>query len=162
MVFPSLFFQNDPGVISQFSGFMVLAFSFLLHRVKKWVLALMLLVSGFLIYQNRAHAFAVMGGPIGNQANCSAPTSIYPCRYVAPYQNTLNFYGTPWGQSPPAYFYPSFTPYMNMPYPYYFMPHQPSPYGPGNYCPTCNPMYQNPFPYPNPNTGPYVHDPLVS
>ena len=162
MVFPSLFFQNDPGVISQFSGFLVLAFSFLLHRAKKWVLALLVLISLILICQNQAHAFAIMSGQVGSSVNCANPAAADLCRYVDPYQNTLNFYGTPWGQSQPVYFYPSFNPYLNMPYPYYFMPHSPSPYGPGNYCPTCNPIYQNPFPYPNPNTGPYNHNPLFS
>jgi|GEM_PF-3923413 len=37
MVFPSLFFQNDPGVVSQLSGFVVLIFSFLIRRSKLWV-----------------------------------------------------------------------------------------------------------------------------
>jgi len=59
--------------------------------------------------------------------------------YSNPYQMNLNFYGTPWGQVPPAYFYPSLTPFPGFPPSNYFMPHFPSPYGPGNYCPTCNP-----------------------
>ena len=59
--------------------------------------------------------------------------------YSNPYQTNLNFYGTPWGQVPPAYFYPSLTPFPGIPPSNFFMPHFPSPYGPGNYCPTCNP-----------------------
>ena len=35
MVFPSLIFQNDPGLISQGSGFVILAISFFLRRFKR-------------------------------------------------------------------------------------------------------------------------------
>jgi hypothetical protein len=90
---------------------------------------------------------------VGNQANAwmaypRGPTPIYQPQglpnpmwgpYSNPYQTNLNFYGMPWGQVPPAYFYPSLTPFPGIPPANYFMPHFPSPYGPGNYCPTCNP-----------------------
>jgi hypothetical protein len=67
-----------------------------------------------------------------------------------PFQNPYlpvysNFYGNPWGQVPPTYFYPSMTPFPGIPPMNYFMPHFPSPYGPGNYCPTCNPYGPPPF-----------------
>ena len=148
MVFPSLLFNVEPGVVSQFSGFFLLAFSFLIHRAKKWVVVGILALSSFLILHNKAHAMVASPGmtyPL---------VSPYPGFPMNPYMTNFNYYGQPWGQVPPLYFYPTLPPYMGM-YPQnYFMPHTPSPYGPGNFCPTCNlnnPYPPQPVPY-NPNT----------
>ncbi len=149
MVFPSLFVQVEPGVTTQFTGFIILAFSFLIQRSRRWIALALLIASGILFCQSRAHAIAAMPG--------------YTYQNWGPYSpfihNNYQFYGPNWGQVPPVYFYPMMNPFMGMPYPSYFMPHNPSPYGP-NYCPTCNqPQYPiipfNPF---NPNVNP--HGPL--
>jgi hypothetical protein len=56
MVFPSLFFQNDPGIISQASGFAVFFFSMFLHRFKMWGSLLVILLTVLMIYLGALHA----------------------------------------------------------------------------------------------------------
>ena len=79
------------------------------------------------------------------QSQLAYPWSNQSSPYYQPYQTNLNYYGTPWGQVPPMYFYPGLTPYPGIAPINYFMPHYPSPYGPGNYCPTCNPYTPPPI-----------------
>jgi hypothetical protein len=55
MVFPSLFFQNDPGVVSQASGFAVLIFSMFLHRFKIWGSLLVLFLVILMVYFGAFH-----------------------------------------------------------------------------------------------------------
>jgi len=131
MVFPSALFNVEPGMASQVSGFVVLALSFLIHRMKKWVLIGALLISSLLLLQGRAHA--AVAAP-SMQYPLVMPYPGYP---MGPYLNNFNFYTQPWGMVPPMYLYPNLPPSMGI-YPQnYFTPHLPSPYGPGNYCPTC-------------------------
>ncbi len=143
MVFPSLVFNVEPGLASQFSAGLVLAVSFMIHRMKKvWILALLML-GGIAAFSYSHAVVAVM------------PQS-YPQfgGYPPQMNNFFNYYGTPWGYSPPVYFYPQLQYPMMMPIqqPYYFNPHPPSPYNPGYYCPTCNlPNPQPVFPVIHPN-----------
>lgn len=52
MVFPSLFFQNDPGIVSQASGLVILAFSLILHRFKRMaLLAMSFIVAGWIAFR---------------------------------------------------------------------------------------------------------------
>ena len=58
MVFPSLMFNVEPGTISQFSAIAVIGFSFILHRIKKFVIYATLLMAGIFLYQSQAQAYA--------------------------------------------------------------------------------------------------------
>jgi hypothetical protein len=132
MVFPSLAFNFEPGLISQASAFVVLAFSYLLHRFKKIMLMILLVFSLFLVFQTKVFAFMAVS-PY-NQNTCSGYAGCY---------NNQNYWGRPWGYNPSIYFYPQLQ-YHSIwgLQPYYFYPHTPSPYRPYD-CPFCN-QYQNP------------------
>ncbi len=139
MVFPSLMFNLEPGTVSQFSGFAVIAFSFVLHRMKKIMLILSLLLVGVFFY-SKAHAFAYYPT---QQYNNYGP-------YQTPYTNNMNYYGRPYGYAPPVYFYPQlqFHTLWGPQQPYYFNPHPTSPYSPNYNCPFCGPQQPPQFPYP--------------
>lgn len=146
MVFPSLMFNVEPGVVSQFSAMAVVIFSFMVHRLRKLILVGAVVLASFFIYQSQARAYAAM------------PHSTYQ-QWGNPYfANNYNYYGRPWGQVPPAYFYPQLQ-YHSLwgpTQPYYFRPHPVSPYSPNYNCPYCNqynPNTQPGFPYPNIHPG---------
>ena len=140
MVFPSLMFNIEPGTVSQFSAFAVIGFSFLLHRIKKVIVVATLFVAGIFLIQSQAQAFAYYPS---QQYNNYGPYQNYT-------MNNMNYYGRPWGQAPPVYFYPQMQ-YHSLwgpQQPYYFPPHQPSPYAPNYNCPHCNQNQQPQFPLP--------------
>ena len=143
MVFPSLIFNVEPGVVSQISGWAILGISYLVHKMKKiWILSFLVVAGVFFAY-SKSHAIAMVN------------SQYYP-HYPMQTQNFMNYYGTPWGYSPSIYFYPQLSYPMMMPMQqqYYFMPHPMSPYNPAYYCPTCNlPPQQNPFPVIHPGGG---------
>lgn len=141
MVFPSLMFNLEPGTVSQFSGFAVIIFSFLLHRIKKVLLVATLTLGGIFLFHSKAQAFAYYPGQSYNN--------------YGPYQNyttnNMNYYGRPWGYAPPVYFYPQlqYHSLWSPQQPYYFNPHPVSPYSPNYNCPFCGPTQPQPqFPYP--------------
>lgn len=127
MVFPSLMFRIEPGFISQLSAWSVMAFSFMLYRFKKLMIFATALMIVVLLFCNRVFAFGL--APSNNYNN-------FP-NYNYGYNN-MNYYGRPWGYSPPTYFYPQL-PYHSLygPQQYYFQPHNYSPYAPVD-CPYCN------------------------
>lgn len=145
MVFPSLMFKIEPGLVSQFSALSVIAFSYFLHRLKKValiVLVLLILLATF--FQTKV--FAMMAVPGNTYQNYNTgPWGNY-------YNNNLNYYGRPWGYVPPVYFYPGLQYHSVWGYqPSYFYPHQPSPYAPVD-CPWCQ-LQQNYGPqFPNNQT----------
>ena len=149
MVFPSLMFNVEPGVVSQLSGLAVIAFSFLLHRLKRVMIIALMILAGIFLFKTQAHAFVAY--PTQTQQN------------YGPYQNytmnNMNYYGTPWGYAPPVYFYPQlqFHSLWGPQQPYYFNPHPQSPYNPNFNCPYCNQMQnqqpQFPFPVIHPGGG---------
>lgn len=149
MVFPSLAFHVEPGIVSQFSAVAVLIFSFILHRLKKIIMYGLIVLSLLYLVKNQAHAFVAY------------PSQTY--QQYGPYQNyytnNLNYYGTPWGYAPPVYFYPQlqFHTLWGPQQPYYFPPHPQSPYSPNYNCPYCNQMQnqqpQFPFPVVHPGGG---------
>lgn len=139
MVFPSLMFQIDQGVVSQLSAWIVILFSFFLYRFKKIVITFFIVLFAVVLFQS--HAFA-----------------IGPSNYGSSYQyqqyqtNNMNYYGRPTGYSAPVYFYPQL-PYQSMwPQQNSYFPHTPSPYQPAD-CPFCNQMQnyqqQQPLYFPN-------------
>jgi hypothetical protein len=147
MVFPSLMFNVEPGVISQVSAFAVIGFSFLLHKMKRIILVTFFVLAGVFIYNSSAHSFAAFPG---QQYNNYGPYQTYTT-------NNLNYYGRPWGNVPPAYFYPQMQ-YHSLwgpQQPYYFNPHPQSPYAPNYNCPFCGP-YQQQQPQPQFPT-PMIH-----
>lgn len=150
MVFPSLAFQVEPGMISQFSALAVVVFSFLIHRLKKVIVVACLLLAGIFFFNYKSHAIVAYNPQVYNQ-NRHYPQS------QTPYYNNFNYYGQPWGYAPPVYFYPQLQ-YHTLWGPQqqnYFQPHPYSPYAPQPTCPFCGPQPQQPtqpqFPYP------YVH-----
>jgi hypothetical protein len=139
MVFPSLAFNVEPGLMSQGSAFLVLAFAWVIRKSKRVLVIGLLMTLGVFFAYSKTHAMVMVN-----------PQS-YPS-YGMPYSPTMNnffnYYGRPWGYAPPVYFYPQLQyPAMMPMQQYYFNPHPPSPYGPGNYCPFCN-QPQQPYPFP--------------
>ena len=145
MVFPSLIFQVDQGMVSQLSAWAVLTFSFLLYRFKKILFSAITILILFILIQNRATAAIAM--PSYNQNSCMNYV------YCA---NNANYYGRPYGYNPSVYFYPQlpFQSFWN-PQQNYFPPHAPSPYQSFD-CPFCNQQQQQQF---QPNSFPnfYQH-----
>ncbi|MBU6153411.1 MAG: hypothetical protein KGP28_03825 [Bdellovibrionales bacterium] len=115
----------------------------LFSRKKKWIFgAVLFVVLSGQGAGGQAWGYLSQGAMTGPSRDGYFPM---PPLYAQPYQTNLYFYGTPWGQVPPAYFYPSLTPFLGIPPTNFFMPHGPSPYGPGNFCPTCNPHLRPPL-----------------
>lgn len=146
MVFPSLIFNVEPGMVSQFSALAVIGFSYVIHRMKKIAVVALLAISCLVIFQSQARAYAAYPGQTYNN--------------WGPYQNytmnNWNYYGRPYGQVPPAYFYPQlqFHSLWGPQQPYYFQPHPYSPYSPNYNCPYCNQQNnQNQFPFPTIHPG---------
>jgi hypothetical protein len=140
MVFPSLMFNVEPGIVSQFSALAVIGFSFLLHRVKKVILVASLVLAGIFAFNTTSHAF--MAYPSQSYNNFGP--------YQTFTQNNLNYYGQPIGYAPPAYFYPQLQ-YHSLwgpQQPYYFNPHPQSPYAPVYNCPFCTQPQAPQFPFP--------------
>ncbi|MFZ4714928.1 MAG: hypothetical protein ACOYL6_14510 [Bacteriovoracaceae bacterium] len=145
MVFPSLAFQFEPGLVSQVGAFSVIAFSYLLHRFKKIMVIVLITLSLFIFFQSKVFAYVAYA----------------PYTYSNPgWQfNNMNYYGRPWGYNPSIYFYPQLQ-YHSLwgTQPFYYYPHTPSPYRPYD-CPFCNQRYnqqnnQNfPMPYIHPGGG---------
>lgn len=140
MVFPSLMFNVEPGVVSQFSAMAVVIFSFMVHRLRKLLLVGVVVLASFFFYQSQARAYGHVSPSTYQQ-------------WGNPYfVNNYNYYGRPWGMVPPAYFYPQlqFHSLWGPNQPYYFQPHSISPYSPNYNCPSCNqhynPYYQPQFP----------------
>jgi hypothetical protein len=140
MVFPSLMFQVDQGIVSQISAWAVILFSFLLYRFKKIVITVFVVLTAVILFQSHAFAMVAPGTYPGNWNGCGA------------YQgcaNNMNYYGPVRSYAPPVYFYPQL-PYQSMwPQQNYYFPHTPSPYQPVD-CPFCNQMqnYQQPMQQP--------------
>ena len=125
MVFPSLSFSVDTGLVSQMSTLVVIGFSIVLNYWKKITLYAFAAISLSLISYN-AFAIAAVQNNCGGYGYC---------------QNTQNYYGQPWGYNRPVYYYPQLQ-YHSFwgPTPNYFRPHGASPYAPSwyNNCPHCN------------------------
>ncbi len=123
MVFPSLSFSVDPGIISSMSTFVVIGFSFMLRYWKKTLFTISI-VLGVALFSLKASAIGLYTGSCGTM--CS---------------NNQNYYGSPWGQPRPVYYYPQLQ-YHSFwgPTPYYFNSHGASPYAPSwyNNCPHCS------------------------
>ena len=144
MVFPSLMFQIDQGVVAQISAWIVIIFSFLLYRFKKVMITLFILLGIVILFQGRSFAMVAVSPYPNSWSGCNA---YYGCA------NNSNYYGQAYGYMPPVYFYPQM-PYQSMwPQQNYYFPHSPSPYQSAD-CPFCNQMqyYQNqqqPMLFPN-------------
>jgi hypothetical protein len=91
MVFPSLMLKIEPGAISQFSAILVIAFSYIISRFRKIAVFSLLLVVAVVITKT-AFGFAGFPGQGG-----SAST----------YLRNTSYYGPPFQNSFPTYFYPS-------------------------------------------------------
>ncbi|MBY0412884.1 MAG: hypothetical protein K2Q18_01900 [Bdellovibrionales bacterium] len=124
MVFPSLFARVEPGMISQGSIYIVIAFSFFLYYWKRLIAIFAVLFSiSIIAYYSTAHAIGYVPGGCGTL--CMANN---------------NYYGTPYG----GY---GFYPYSSLPFHslygpsnYYFQPYAPSPYQPQD-CYVCMQRY---------------------
>ena len=127
MVFTNIFARVEPGTISQLSFYIVLAFSFLLHKWKKIVLITLVVATG-LFTAKTVYAFAY--NP--NQPNFCGTACMA----------NRNYYGAPVGGNQSYYPYPSL-PFHSVfgPSPYYFRPYGPSPYQPPG-CIVCMQRYQ--------------------
>lgn len=142
MVFPSLIFHVEPGLVSQLSAIGVLIFSFLLQKGRKIFLSLVILFMCLV-------SFRALGFVAGNSMNTyqifqnSLPRTIPP-----------HFYGSPYGYQSSLYFYPHLVPQYFWPprVPYYFTPFPYSPYAPQMDCIHClrnpTPAYGPQFPFP--------------
>ena len=132
MIFPSLFAQVETGLLSQFSVWAVLIFSYFINKWKKIFIILCVPVATFLII------------------NVSKAALAAPGRCGSSCMNSMQYYGTPYGQNP-IYLYGGVMPYHSMMgvRPYYFSPYGPSPYQPAN-CVQCMMRYQQ---YTNPIYG---------
>jgi hypothetical protein len=133
MVFPSLSFSVDAGIISQMSTLAVIGFSIFLNYWKKTVVyvfvALTLVITFGAFSSNVFAAFYVPGG-CGTQC-----------------MSNQSYYGTPMTYNRPAYLLPQLQ-YHSFwgPTPSYFRAHEASPYAPNWYynCPHCNQQFQSP------------------
>ena len=124
MVFTNVFARVEPGTISQLSFYLLLAFSYLIHKWKKVMIMGLILLSG-LVAMRTASAIGMFPGSCGTM--CMA---------------NRNYYGAPMGGNY------SYYPYPNLPFhstfgpsPYYFRPYGPSPYQPPG-CVVCMQRYQ--------------------
>lgn len=123
MVFPSLSFSVDPGMISTMSTMVVIGFSFMLRYWKKALVYSTVVVALGL--------FSLKASAIG----------FYPSSGGPSFNNNQTYYGSPWGQARPVYYYPQLQ-YHSFwgPTPSYFQSHGASPYAPSwyNNCPNCS------------------------
>ncbi len=123
MVFPSLSFSVETGLISQMSTIAVIAFSIAINYWKK-ITVYIAIIAGVGLFSTQAFSIAMIPGGCGT--SCMA---------------NQNYYGAPWGYNRPVYYYPQLQ-YHSFwgPTPQYFRPHNQSPYAPSwyNNCPTCN------------------------
>jgi hypothetical protein len=133
MVFPSLSFSVDAGLISQMSTLAVIGFSIFLNYWKRaavYVVTALTLIFTIGAFSNSAFAIGFIPNSCGTQC-----------------MNNQNYYGTPMTYNRPAYYYPQLQ-YHSFwgPSPSYFRPHGASPYAPSwyNNCPHCNQQFQNP------------------
>jgi hypothetical protein len=129
MVFPSLFFQIENSGVTQFSAWVILAFSYFLFRFRKIFIASVFIILSFFAYNKLCSAAIGVGSYYS--------TSCFNNPYC--YSN-LNYYQTPYRNVPPVYFFPQLPFQAISPSDNYFLPHAPSPYDPA-YCPACN-LYQ--------------------
>jgi hypothetical protein len=134
MVFPSLSFSVDAGLVSQMSTLVVIGFSIFLNYWKKALIYILVFISVLVavgIFSSNAFSFAAVNGTCGTM--CA---------------NNQNYFGTPMTYNRPAYYYPQLQ-YHSFwgPRQSYFNSHTPSPYAPSSYynCPHCNQQNQYPF-----------------